>query len=275
MSNVYCLNLSQKHTGLSNQLNSLLSTICHCIQSNKNIIIIDKFLSEIHTDKYAPISYIIDINQLNLYLKKYKICLIDGCFIQYSNLFNQTFINNIKYIPGYCWDIIKDPLFIDITNEIYKNLCFNNKFIILSNSFIHTLNIMDNDNVNIIHLRIEPDGLDHWSKMNNCNIPEFKLKLINRYIELIDRLINKTDKTIILSYDSNNEIIDYLKNNGYNYYYHEKNKNDNREENAIIDLLNSKYCNNVFIGVGGSTFSETISKMINFKCIEFFDINNL
>ena len=275
MTNVYCLYLASKHCGLCNQINSLLSTICHCIQTNKNIIIIDKFLKEIHTSNYAPISNILDLEGMNLYLKKYKIYLIDGCFIQNSKLFNKTFIDNIKYIPAADWKLINSPQLVNITNEIYRNLKFNNIFTLLSNRFICNLNIVDNDNINIIHLRIEDDALVHWSNLNKVDIPTFKLKLINKYIELINKLISKSDKTIVLSYNSNNEIIDYLKNNKYMYYYCNKNKNGNREENAIIDLLNSKHCNNVFIGVGGSTFSETISKMIDAKSIEFFDINNM
>ena len=303
MTSLYFLNLSNKSSGLCNQLNSLLSTICLCLNKEK-IIVIDKFLKEINTDNYSPISDIINLEKTNKFLEKYNIALIDGCFTYNLNIINakygcdNIFIdvtkkikyflnnnsfrinkningNNKNYTSAPSWDLIDSNEFIDITNDIYKNIFFNDCLINESNKFIDLINLDSNSIVNIIHLRLEEDAINWWSTINNINKNDFKIKLINKYIGLINELINKEDKTIILTYSNENMVLDYLKNNNYNYYIQEKNKNNNREVNAIIDIINSKHCNNVFIAVGGSTFSWTISKLIKFKTIEWFDINKL
>jgi hypothetical protein len=349
MSSIYFLNLAQQHTGLCNQLNSLLSTICFCI-NNEKIIVIDKFLQEIHTNNYLPIADVINLEETNLFLEKYNIALIDGNFTsnlhiisaKYGNnnvyidvtnivnkfLHNNKFIINKKvnltsifgdnlpnvskhlkihfllnnhnhfnmvfyenngfllndinidfsnknYIQSPSWDLIDSPQFKNITRDIYKNLLFNNTLICSSNNFIQKLNITDTTNVNIIHLRLENDAIDFWSKGNKLSNTDFYKKLTEKYINLITNNIDKKDKTIILTYNTNNVVIDYLKYNNYDFFIHDKIKNNNREVNAIIDIINSKHCNNVFIAVGGSSFSWTISKLINPKITLWFDINNI
>ena len=349
MSSIYFLNLTQQHTGLCNQLNSLLSTICFCI-NNEKIIVIDKFLQEVYTDNYVPISNIINLEQNNIFLEKYNIALVDGNFTNNLNIisakygnnniytdvtdavkrflnndtfiilnnvelnsifgdclpnvskhlkihfilnnhnhFNMSFneqngflINNIhidfsnkQYIMAPSWDLIDSPQFKHITTDIYKNLLFNNSLLYTSDRFIEKLNITGNPNVNIIHLRLEKDAIDFWSIANNLSQIDFYNKLITKYIHLITTLINKQDKTIILTYNTDNPVIDYLKNNNYEYFINDKIKNNNRELHAIVDIINAKYCNNVFIAVGGSTFSWTIHKLINPKLISWIDINSI
>jgi hypothetical protein len=350
MSSLFFLNISQPFSGLCNQLNSIFSTICLCV-NNEKIIVIDKFLKEIYTDNYAPISNIIDLEQTNIFLEKYNIALVDGNFTDNLHIINakygcdntfidvtdkvKTFLNNntlkinkdinlnnifgdcqklkpkflrIKFMLnnynqftmsfseinehlindlnidfsnknyniGPCWDLIDSPQFKNITTDIYKNLSFHSSLIHISNQFINNLHITNSCIVNIIHLRLESDAINFWSIGNNLSYEDFYNKLSEKYIYLINKLItNKSDKTIILTYSNNNRVIDYLKNNNYNYYIHDKNKNNNREENAVIDLINSKYCNNVFIAVEGSTFSWTIDKIINPRHIEWIDINNI
>ena len=359
MSSIYYLKLCQQHTGLCNQLNSLLSTICYCIMNNnkQNIIVIEHFLQEIQTENYMPISNLFNIKELNVFLEKYNIQLVDGYFtnnlkilnatygfeesiINVTHIINTLFLNNdnlvinkninlnnlfgdvapnkqkqIKidfildnnkfkltfledgcflnnnidinfknknYIMAPDWALIDKTKLID---DIYKNFNFNNNLFLLSDNFINKLlnnslsesisGLKYTNNINIIHLRIEQDAIDHWSVVNKLSKHIFYEKIIEKYIYLINKLIMKNDKTIILSYSSENIIIDYLKNNNYNYYYCEKIKNNNREYNAIIDLLNSRHCNNLFIGVGGSTFSHYISKMSNSKQVEMIDFNNI
>jgi hypothetical protein len=164
---------------------------------------------------------------------------------------------------------------VNTTNDIYKNIVFHQNLTNQSNTFIRNNGIDDSININIVHLRLEKDAIQHWSLQNGMNEEEFKTKLTQKYIHLINNLINKEDKTILLTYCKENQVINYLKTNHYQFYIQEKERNNNREINAIIDLLNSKHCNNVFIAVGGSTFSWTVMKMTNPKKIEWFDINNL
>ena len=357
MSSIYYLKLCQQHTGLCNQLNSLLSTICYCIMNNKNIIVIDKFLQEIHTNNYIPISNIFNLKEMNIFLEKYNVQLVDGYFtnnlkilnatygfedsiINVTHIINKSFLKNenliinknininklfgdpspnkqkqitidfildnnkfkLSFLENMCflnnnidinfkkkiyimapdWALIDKTKLID---DIYKIFNFNNNLVLLSDNFINKLlnnplsesisGLKYTNNINIIHLRIEQDAIDHWSVVNKLSKHVFYEKIIEIYIYLINKLIMKDDKTIILSYSSENIIIDYLKKNNYNYYYCEKIKNNNRENNAIIDLLNSRHCNNLFIGAGGSTFSHYISKMSNAKQVEMINLNNL
>ena len=64
-----------------------------------------------------------------------------------------------------------------------------------------------------------------------------------------------------------NGVIQFLKENKYNFEFSIKFFED-REKNAIVDLLISKYCNNIFIGnfntikLNGSTFSYYVGKII-------------
>lgn len=350
MSSIYFLQLSLPQTGLCNQLNSLLSTICLCV-NNEKIIVIDKFLKEIHTNNYAPIADILDLEKTNQFLEKYNIALVDGCFTKDLNIIsakygcNDIFMDvtnivksflmdnkliikkeidlnsifggdcqvnkakilkidfmlnnhnrftmsfseknnfltkdinidftNKNYILSPKWELIDTPQNINMTTDIYKNLTFHDVLVIHSNQFIQKIGITETTVVNIIHLRLEDDAVRHWSSINKLSKEMFKKRLSEKYIHLINTLIDKKDKTIILTYDSNNLVINHLKNNNYNYFIHDKIKNNNREVNAIIDIINSKCCNNVFISVGGSFFSWTIAKIIQPKLIEWIDINNI
>jgi hypothetical protein len=348
MSGIFFLYPSQKFTGLCNQLYTIISTICSCI-NNQNIIIIDNFLQEIHTNNYLPISEVLDLEKTNIFLEKYNIALIDGSYTNDLNIINaiygtdnnfkdvtnivKQFLNDNRFVIdknininilfgdhlfkvekklkinfsiennnkftlsfpekyGYLtndvnidfrhknyifnplWHLLDDPNYVNIANDIFKNLHFSQKFINESNEFIEKISLLNN-NINVIHLRLEEDGIEFWSVGNNLSHQEFKRELSNKYIHLIQNCINKEDNTIILSYSIDNDVINYLKNNGYNYFIHKKIKNNNRELNAIVDLLNSKHCNNIFIGVIGSTYSATITKIINPKIIKWINIMNL
>ena len=345
MTSLYFLKLSQSYTGLCNQLNSLLSTICKCIE-NETLIVVDKFLKEVHTDSYCPIADIINLEKMNTFLEKYNVAILDGNFtanlnivsamygknnkwidvthkikqflnnnsfsiskvVNINHLFDNFLIeennkqlkinfiinNHNKFTMSFCvehlhlkkdinisfndnyimapsWNMIEEQCFVDITNDIYKNLIFCDQFIINSNLFLSRNNIRKEDRVNIIHIRIEQDAIDFWGK-NNKDL--FIHKLENFYINSIRELIDRNDKTIILSYELNNNIVQYLKDNNYKYYYYEKDKHQNRECNAIIDIINGKLCNNVFIGAGGSTFSHTLLKLVSPKEIRMVDLNN-
>ena len=97
--------------------------------------------------------------------------------------------------------------------------------------------------------------------MNNMSVMQYAKYIENKYIDIIKKNINKTDMNIILCYSMNN-VIKYLQDN--NYLYIIRNKILLREEEAIIDMLCTKRCNNIFIGnfnmkyLNGSTFSFLI-----------------
>jgi len=326
MSNAFFLKLVNKDNyGLCNQLLSLVSGILYCIRNKKELLIIDKFLTEINTNNYCSISQVFNLIEMNNYLQKYNLKIVDG--------FN---IKSSAFIP-ISWDVItlakkhdnrKLLAFID---EIYNNIYFSKylheyavnyiceKVIGNPNNITHTNDPIDpieltepndlieptdltepneptdltepnepNGNIkqiiNVIHLRIEDDGIQHWSKQNNMNPNIFKKMLITKYIKMIQNNIQQTDTTLVLTGDTNNDIVQFMIENGYNIMFVDKKFKDYqnaRELNAIIDLIIGKCCNNVFIGCNGSTFSELLSKYIpdisengNVQKITF-DLNNL
>jgi len=168
----------------------------------------------------------------------------------------------------------------DIFDELLRHIYFTPQFYEISNTFLKEqigLAINDEFNnelnnekkINVLHLRVEEDAADHWSKMNKMTKNDFTIYIENKYIDIISKNINKHDYNIILSYSQNNKVIKYLEDNNYHYCFIKKNENDGREINAIIDLLISRFCNNKFIGnfdmnkMWGSTFSYFI--MSRFK----------
>jgi hypothetical protein len=154
----------------------------------------------------------------------------------------------------------------ELFENILINIVYNDTFI--NNSIIKEIDIDEKKKVNIIHLRLENDGLKHWSRMNNMNENEFEMYITNKYIEIIKKNINKDEKNIILSNSLNNKVIDFLRENNYNFIFNEK-YFKYREKDAIIDfLISTRYCNNIFIGnfilesLNGSTFSYYIMKCL-------------
>jgi hypothetical protein len=101
--------------------------------------------------------------------------------------------------------------------------------------------------------------------MNNLSESEYRRLLEDKYISAIVENFDKNDGVLVLSYDYNNRVIEYLNNNGYSLLCPQKYNDLGREENAIIDfLIAKKLCNNAFIGnfnldkLNGSTFSYLI-----------------
>ena len=101
----------------------------------------------------------------------------------------------------------------------------------------------------------------------------FQLKLESKYIELIQKYMNKDDGILILSNSSVNGVFDFLIRNNYQVLLSDKYFED-REKNAIVDLLVSKNCNNIFLGCinnriwNGSSFSYYISKILDKNVIK-------
>ena len=152
-------------------------------------------------------------------------------------------------------------------DDILKNIYFNDRFHTIRNDFLQTID--DDATINVIHLRVEPD-VSWWASQNNMSHEEFKEYLEHKYIGLIEKYIKKSDDNIIVSYCTENPVLDYMKNNGYKYRCTEKTE-PGRELNAIVDLLISTACNNIFIGnfnletLNGSTFSYYISTLLDTK----------
>ena len=153
-------------------------------------------------------------------------------------------------------------------DNILKNLCPSDKFINVSETFLLDREIKTDDVINVIHLRVEDDAIEHWSRMNNMAPKIFTEIIINKYIRLIETYIDKNEHNIILSYNTNNPVIDYLSANNYKYYLIDKTE-EGREINAWTDLNIGRVANNVFIGnfnlvnLNGSTFSYYLLNYYN------------
>jgi hypothetical protein len=127
---------------------------------------------------------------------------------------------------------------------------------------------------------MEPDAITHWSKQNKMTESQFAYALSKRYIDILTNNIQKDDLTIILSGSTDNPVIGFLRNNGYNFSLTRKFYRE-REKNAIVDLLISKECNGVFVGnfnmtgLNGSTFSYFIATINNISSPIMIDLDNL
>ena len=267
MNEIFFLQLSQKNSGLCNQLYSLASAICYSIKDSKNIIVINNFIKCIHTDYYCPISEVINIEKMNDFLKTYNIILID---YNTTNLYKNNSYNVVND-----WSIKDNQNYSYIFNNILKNIIFSDKIYNIFNVALYKFKNIISEKINVIHLRLEDDSIQHWSKMNKMEPIFFKNKVINKYIDIISNYIDKNIFTLVLTADKNNEVINFLTNNNFNFKTTEKYFNDERELNAIIDFLLSKLCNSIFIGPGNSTFTQFIMKNINSYINITFDLDNI
>jgi len=353
----YFLNISpEKNSGLCNQIYFISSMCTYAIKNNIKYIFLSKFLKEINTDNYCPISEIINIEKTNFFLKKYNIVLFDSfnfkfdiISIKYGNsLFNidVTDICKIRYKNNNSFCILKgtnlyqlfkecnflssednlnimsssnNKIFLQIkiddtvldysvntTNgilekhihinlntfefkttlnpsiyndgtfeikDIIQNISFNEKLLNKADEFFINNKdiILKTDKINVIHLRLEDDILEAMSKTsylktkenkyekdvylkNNYEKNEYKNLLENKYIKLIRQIIDKNDTTILVSYNYDNEVVQYMDKNNYKYIKTPK-FDSNRDVSAIIDMHIGQYCNNIYIGTFESSFS--------------------
>jgi len=113
----------KRDSGLCNQLYSLMTAICYCIENNINILFINKFYKSINTENYCNISEIIDINHFNSYLSKYHVFLVD----------NNKFTFNIR--DAFIRDS-KNNIVYHITNYMIKNFLSDKKIVVSENTKI-------------------------------------------------------------------------------------------------------------------------------------------
>lgn len=259
--------INQPWTGFTNQIFALITGIIDAYKKGDKVVVVDNFLNDIHNTTYTPISNIFNIQKINTFLKNnYDIIIIDKNNIQFNGPYNAFKLGWI--------DTFNDNMF----EKILSNIIYNDDFILKSELILKDIN--SEKKINVIHLRLENDGISHWSKMNNLSHNNYKIFLENKYINIIKNYVSKTDENIILSSSLSNRVIDFLKNNNYSYKFTHK-FFDDREKNAIVDLLVSKCCNNIFIGNfniknnNGSTFSYYIWKIINNVTKIYIDLDKI
>jgi len=250
------------------------------------VVLTDYILQHFYKDNKIHISKSIDFNSIygnpifgtpkNVFLH-YKINEYDIHEVFSENIEEDIVIDvlNADYI--FYWGWIND-IDTNMFENILKNIHYNQEFINTSNLILNKIDM--NRKINVLHLRLEDDAINYWSKIN-ITTPDYYREIIeNKYIGLIQKYINKSDINIILSHSLSNGVIDFLCQNNYNYQFNEK-FYKYREKDAIIDLLVSKCCNNIFIGnfniekLSGSTFSYYVSKFINNKMDVYIDLDSI
>jgi len=198
--------------------------------------------------------------------------LIEEIYNRHNNKNINIDLNNSQYHNIFGWINSYDQA---VFEKILLNIHYQDDYINKSKDVINKFSKEIEDIAprwNVIHLRIEDDALNHWSKQNNMDKFEFKTYIENKYIDIIQKYISKTDNNVILSYSLENGVIEFMKSNGYIIHFNNEKYFEYREKNAIIDLLTSKICNNIFIGgftfnsLTGSTFSYYIGKIIDSSC---------
>lgn len=189
-----------------------------------------------------------------------------------DNHLENDIVLNFNNIQNYNFSVFcYTPLYLEIrTNIVFKKHFKDNAI-----SFFKNNKISLHQNINCIHLRLENDAIEHWSKENNISPHKFKEIIEQKYISNIFKYINKNDITIILSSDYNNNVINFLQGNQYNILTTPQ-WSPYRDISAIYDLHIADYCNNTYIGVYESSFSYLIlfrikSHIKNYCEIKYID----
>jgi hypothetical protein len=251
MNNIFYLNISKPNKlsqkmGLCNQLYAIKGTCEYAYENNINTIVIENFLTDIVKNTYCNISDIIDLNHLNNLLKKYNIKVLDW---NTDTGFEKT---NVIFNEAPYWNVSSDCY---ISTYILSNLKFNSKFYDIADEILKK-NKITAEPCNVIHLRLENDAIECWSKQNGLSPEEFKKILEIKYIKNIEKFINKNYITIVVASEYDNNVIKYLRDNGYLYLTTEKRFKE-RELNAIVDLIITQRCDRVILGFFESSFVFT------------------
>jgi len=182
-----------------------------------------------------------------------------------NNIFDfYHFVETTRFQFTFSWiNSLETQLF----NELFINIFYTSKFYEKAAEFaIQNDFLQENEKVNLIHVRVE-DDIEMFAQRCKMTNDEYREELSKKYIYLIKKYIDKDSKNIILSYSLENPVIDFLRENGYKYYFVEKVEKE-RELNALRDILVSDLCNSVFIGNfdleknRGSTFSYYIHRRL-------------
>jgi len=282
----------QPRIGLCNQLQSIVKTLLLGMKYNREVYI-DGFQIDLESNRIDNINEVLDIDRMNNFyeqnnlsvrIKKNMEFIINAenykmTDVDYNNIPTSLFINdkiennlnnNIIFVGNpvsLCLNLSFD---IDANNfsNLYflliTNIFFKQKFYDLKDSLKKELNLT---NFTSIHLRIEDDALHHFSNCYNLTIEKYNEKLLNYYLDKI----NKTNNKIYIC----SGILDYSNKINLNFYNELINNNNNicdkrnntiipdyiksnRELIAIVDLIMSFDSEN-FIGCWISSFSQIIN----------------
>ena len=280
-----------KTNGLCNQLYYISSMCTYAFKNNIKYIFLNKFLMEINSDNYCPISEIIDIKKTNQFLQKYNIVLFDS--------FNFDFdILSIKY--G------NENKNIDITNECIDKFKNNNSFIIKKNTNLFNLsdflfnNFSEEENLLLLKFKINDTFFNYKVITNNgillndininfnnfifqqtlnpyiYNDNSFEIKDIikniifnEKIINIVDifftdniNILNKIDKINVLHLRLENDLIESMS------------KIIKFDKNEYKSIIENKYINFIKDYIDKNDITIVLSYDYNNEVIKFLETNN-
>jgi hypothetical protein len=244
--------------GNNNNCNIDITSEFTCAKNKKLFIPANTNINMYKGDPYEHFKrqYFIDIKGARSLVITYS---IDGVLFQqiFEVLPNGLLINNID-INYENLEFIETKMFCNDGSDIFRTfvrtIVFNDNIIGQSSKFIQS-HIHPHQKVNAIHLRIEDDAIQHWGKESKFTDLVLYKKLVElRYIDIIKRLVSKDDLTILLASDYNNGVIDFMRDNNYNYTVTPK-FSPYRDISAIIDMHIGQHCNNLCLGIWESSYS--------------------
>lgn len=122
----------------------------------------------------------------------------------------------------------------------------------------------------VLHLRNEPDAIDHWSAVAGLDRPLFQERLHAVYQQTIRGHFHKDRFTLVLTaHKENNPVVQWMEQEGYWVdKYWDKELSAERDLAAVYDLVLATHCQELFLGacqpetLGGSTFSFFLSHLL-------------
>lgn len=123
--------------------------------------------------------------------------------------------------------------------------------------------------VQVIHVRLEADAVKHWSKEAGQTEAEFKHRVENGYIRLIQLHVRKLLPVLVISGEYNNRVMTFLHDTGYNVFTPPKYAPE-RELAALADMAAASAIRSpmLFLCAFESSFSLTLqSRMMARKLV--------
>jgi len=187
----------------------------------------------------------------------------------------ENLLESIRIFDFDCFQNWEDADIHSHNSEMFTDLLTNLSFVAKYQIFVDEI-LQKKEKFNVIHIRLEEDMNGHLAKHNSMDLEKYIATLEDIYVQCIKKYFDPQELIFVASYNFNNRVIDFLEQNGYEYFSTPKNFFDGREHHAIIDLLVCEKCTGTFIGNWnfnthkGSTFSFVASQRMSPKCKQIF-----
>ena len=261
---MYFIGLYKDHTGLCNQLFSLVAGVLKAKKLGLGTAKISDFSIEINSNKRVTIDQILDLDKTGT---KMDFQLLSGMYV--SPLHAWTVLDQDKYV--YLLRCIRfQKVFYDLAQELYSE------------------HISGDEPLHVVHFRIEGDAIVHWCVMNKMSREIFSQALYDQYRKAIATNIPPGSQIVALTGETSHPLLHEL---GEQYRIStfdtrkltaERLGFTGREICAIIDLILGSQCSGVFVGCHnfilkrGSTFSFTLWQLMkNVERGVFMDLDDI